>query len=203
MRIHDITRSITPETPTYPGDPPIVIERLHDISDGDLFTLSSVSFGSHVGTHIDAPSHLLEGGMVVDEIPLDVLIGEAVVVEADLESGVSAEELERLAIPPRTRRLLVRTPKNVERYLTEDAARWLIHRGMGLVGIDCQSVDGAGSEDMTVHRTLLEAGVVIVENLELRRVHPARYTLVCLPMKLAGLDGAPVRAVLIEKSEVV
>jgi arylformamidase len=198
MRFHDITRPITSDMPIYPGDPPTVIERVQDIARGNPFTLSAVSFSSHAGTHIDAPSHLVEGGLTVDEIPLDVLVGDVVVVEVSKELGVYSNELERLSIPRRTRRLLVKTPENTESFLTMNVARWLIDVGVELLGIDGQSVDEAGSENLIVHRTLLEAGVVIVENLDLSKVQPGNYLLVCLPMKLAGLDGAPVRAVLIE-----
>lgn len=200
MKIHDITRPLTSDMPIYPGDPPTVIDRVQDIARGDSFRLSTLSFSAHAGTHIDAPSHFVEGGLTVDEIPLDVLVGDVAVVEVGGESGISADGLKRLLIPQRTRRLFVKTPEYTESYLAVDAARWLIDSGVELVGIDGQSVDEAGVEDLVVHRMLLEAGVVIVENLDLSRVQSGNYTLVCLPMKLAGLDGAPVRAMLIDGS---
>jgi len=204
VKIHDITLSLSERLQGYPGDPPTLIRRVADAARGDPFTLSAVSLSSHAGTHVDAPYHLLPGGRTVDDLPLDSLIGDSVLVSLEGTVEIRAADLELASIPNGTRRLLIKTakslapPSRAAAHLADDAARWIVARGIRLVGIDAPSVDSPQSQWLGVHRILLGAGVVILESLALDSVPPGRYMLVCLPLKLMGCDGAPARVVLIE-----
>ena len=191
MRIIDITAPLGAGTPTYPGDPPVEVIPL-PLSDG--FAVSRVTFGSHAGTHVDPPVHLLPGGRTVDELPLTTLIGPTVLAEVTLGAG-GAVEPASLARLPRARRVLLRTGGAP---LSEEAARLLVRRGVRLVGVDGLSVAPL-TDPAPVHQILLQAGVIIVEGLALAGVTPGRYRLICLPLLLERGDGSPVRAVLIER----
>jgi len=208
MRMYDISVGVSPEIPVWPGDPPVVLERLKSIENGDEANVSHIQSSVHVGTHIDAPIHFVEGGATVDAIPLKSLLGRAYVVDLRKADVLDAATLEAARIPPRTRRLLFKT-RNSElwtsgersfqrNFVAVDAsgAEWLVKKGVKLVGVDYLSV-APFNDGVPTHRILLEAGVVVVEGLDLARVSKGRYTLYCLPVKLMGSDGAPARAVLV------
>jgi len=206
--MYDISVGVSPEIPVWPGDPPVVLERLKSIENGDEANVSHIQSSVHVGTHIDAPIHFVEGGATVDAIPLKSLLGRAYVVDLRKADVLDAATLEAARIPPRTRRLLFKT-RNSElwtsgersfqrNFVAVDAsgAEWLVKKGVKLVGVDYLSV-APFNDGVPTHRILLEAGVVVVEGLDLARVSKGRYTLYCLPVKLMGSDGAPARAVLV------
>ena len=208
MRIYDISVGISPEIPVWPGDPPVVLERVKSLENGDEANVSRIQSGVHVGTHIDAPIHFVEGGATVDAIPLRSLLGRAYVVDLRKADVLDAATLESARIPPRTRRLLFKT-RNSELWTSGESsfqrdfvavdasgAEWLVKKGVKLVGVDYLSV-APFNDGVATHRILLEAGVVVVEGLNLARVSKGRYTLYCLPVKLMGSDGAPARAVLV------
>jgi arylformamidase len=190
MRYIDITAPLGPGTRLYPGDPPVEVIRLSAADGASGFALSRLTLGTHAGTHVDPPAHLLPGTNTVDQLPLDVLIGPALLIGVAQDHPITTEDL--TSLPARTRRLLLRTGNQP---LTEDAARLLVRRGVRLVGVDALSVDPLDAAG-PVHRILLEAGVIIVEGLALAGVPPGRYRLMCLPLRLADGDGAPCRAVL-------
>ena len=195
MPLYDVTRPVYPGMPLYPGDPPTEVETLASVARGDAYTLSRVCLSAHAGTHVDAPLHYLPGGASVDQLPLDVLTGPCL-VRPVFVSRVDAAALAGLALPPGTHRLLLQTAAIPgDAHLTGDGAAWLVAWGVRLVGLDRLSVDGPGG-DFPAHRTLLGAGVIILEGLELAPVPPGAYRLVCLPLKLLGCEGAPARAVL-------
>lgn len=209
MTIYDISLPISESLVIWPGDPSIRITQPSHLERGDEATVSRLEMGAHTGTHIDAPAHFVQGGMGVDRLDLNLLVGRAVVVDALGVDALTAEVLEGLAIPPGTERVLFCT-RNSQRWahsehefwtdyvgITDEGARWLIARGVRLVGVDYLSV-APYDELVPPHRTLLGAGVVVVEGLDLRDVDPGVYQLVCLPLKLVGGDGAPARAILIE-----
>ena len=210
MRIYDISLTITPELPIYPGDPAIVLERIAKMEDGDSCNITHLSMSAHVGTHVDAPFHFLGGNTsTVEKLPLNLLIGRAYVLNLpDDLVQITAADLQQAEIPPRTRRLLLKT-RNSKLWsckekqfhtdfvaLNSDAAQYLVNRGIKLVGIDYLSVAPFRQGEAT-HKILLQAGVVVLEGLHLSEVSQGRYTLYCLPLKLAGSDGAPARAILI------
>lgn len=205
-RVHDISRPLHDGGVIYPGDPEIVFRARSSIDRGDPANVTALALGSHSGTHVDAPSHFLPGGDPVDRLPLDRLIGPAAVLDlpADLPS-VRAADLERQGLRGH-RRVLLRTRNSRAPgefspdycALTTDGAEYLLDQGVELVGIDALSIEPFGSADFAVHHLLLKRGVVIVEGLDLSSVSAGVYHLVCLPLRLQGLDGAPARAVLIE-----
>ena len=209
MRIIDISVPISNDMHVYPGDPLVDIQPASKIADGAISNSSRLTFGSHTGTHIDAPRHFIEGRMSVDQLPLDTLVGKAYVAEFTATEHIRPKELEDADIPKGTRRILLKTinSKLIWRsksfrqdfvYLAEDSATWLLDRGVRLVGIDYLSIEQFHSPTHRVHMDLLNANVVILEGLNLNGVSPGEYTLCCLPLKIKGGDGAPARAILLE-----
>ena len=191
----------------YPGNPPISITPQQEVSKGASANVSMLSFGSHTATHVDAPKHFFDDGVTVDALPLDVLMGPAVLicVEDDV-MAVGEKELKLHELKHHTR-VLIKTRNssfNRERdfhkdytYLAPDGAAYLVSLGVKLVGVDYLSVEQFHSGHHQTHRTLLENGVVIVEGLDLSKPAMGPYELRVLPLRLAGLDGAPARAVLV------
>ena len=215
-KVIDISVCISTDTPVYPGDPKPEIERIASI-EKDGFAVSRIFFGSHTGTHIDAPSHVIKDGRTIDQVPLDNLVGRAVVLDLTAKNkAISGNNLDaaykRFENGAGSKILLVRTRDSHERkytsfltlsvdrtgYLDESAAEWLLDNGFKVVGIDSQSVDAQSR--MTVHRLLLENGVLIVECLDLHVVKEGVYFFACLPLKIVGCDGSPTRAILIMDS---
>jgi arylformamidase len=208
VRIFDISVPVDGSLPVWPGDPPVELRRVASIADGENANVSSLATGVHVGTHVDAPLHFLDGRGGVETIPLSAMIGPATVVDLRRASVIDAAALTKASIPPRVRRILFRTRnsgfwKDRDRGFRTDfvaidasGAEWLVQRKVQLVGVDYLSVAPYGNSRPT-HEILLGAGVVILEGVNLSRVPPGRYDLVCLPILLAGSDGAPARAVLL------
>jgi arylformamidase len=209
MRIYDITVPLRPGMATYAGTEPGPKLNFHSlISRGDSANVSELSLGSHTGTHVDAPDHFLANGVTVEQMPVDYLVGPAVVVDFPGTSHITAGDLDAAAIPEGTTRLLAKT-KNAgfwesdafrEDFIgfAEDAGPWLAARGIVLVGIDYMSIERFRSPTHAVHLALLEEGIVIVEGLELREVPPGEYFIVCAPLPVIGADGAPARVFLLE-----
>ena len=206
-RFLDISVPVGPEIPVWPDTPRVMVERRLDLDRGDPVNDTTVRFSVHTGTHVDAPLHFLADGAAVDALPIHELIGPAFVADARGARDVDVTALEDAAIPGHETRVLFRT-RNSERWrrgersfdpgyaaLTAEAAARLVDRGVRLVGIDYHSVQRFDDGPET-HRILLEAGVVIVEGLDLSAVEPGPYELVCLPLRLAGIEAAPARAVL-------
>ena len=210
MRIYDVSVPISAETPIYPGDPTVEISQWAAIARGDAANVSRLNFGAHTATHVDAPSHFIEGAARVDAAPLDALLGPArvVVIPEDVDA-ITAEHLaaENLA---GASRVLFKTRNSAFwgaaaegfrsnfTYVAPDAARALVRAGVRLVGMDYLSVEKFQAKKFETHEALLSAGVVILEGLDLREVEGGDYELICLPLKIAGGagDGAPARAVL-------
>jgi arylformamidase len=210
MRIFDVSLTISPDMPVWPGDPPVILERVASTDSGDDVNLSRLSMSVHSGTHVDAPFHFLGGNTVtVEQLSLSVLSGRVYVLQIeDRIKLITQEILIQSGIPARTRRLLFKTgnssnwEKGERRFHTDftalspEAASYLVERGIKLIGVDYLSVapfaDGAPT-----HKILLEAGIIIVEGLDLSQVSPGRYMLYCLPLKLHSSDGAPARVILI------
>jgi arylformamidase len=211
LRIFDVTVPISELMPVWPGDPPVRLEQVSSIARGDELNLTEMSLGSHSGTHVDAPYHLVKEGLTVDRLPMDLLIGPAYVAELDRLEGnaIQVYDLASLHLPRDTSRLLLKTGNSFlweDRltefepgfvYLEPKTAEWLVKRGLRLIGTDYLSADAFAERDLRVHRTLLESGVVIVEGLNLSRVPAGPCQLICLPLKIEGGDGAPARVVLI------
>ncbi len=207
MEIYDISLPIYTGMVVWPGDAGVELAHEQVDLEGAEVSVTRVEMGAHSGTHVDAPLHFLPGAADVAELPLDALIGPARVYYLPEAVLITAALLDGLDFPPGTERVLFRTrnsaywsepePAFHEEYvaLAEDAATWLLDRGVRLVGIDYLSVSPYNAS-VAVHVALLEAGVILVEGLDLRGIEPGAYTLICLPLKLRGSDGSPVRAVL-------
>ena len=207
MRTYDITLTISPQTIVWPGDSPVTMKHTSSIASGDNANVSEITMSCHTGTHVDAPNHFLNNGITVDDLALDLLIGRVYVIHLPDVSMITASVLMQSDIPPRTRRLLFKTRNsklwengNTEFQtdfvaLSVDAAELLVDRNVKLVGIDYLSI-APYKMGTSVHTILLNAGVVVIEGLNLSQVSQGRYTLHCLPLKLGGADGAPARAIL-------
>jgi arylformamidase len=209
MRIYDISLALSPSLPPWPGDPPLEMELIESMEQGAHANVSRISTSVHIGTHVDAPHHFLNDGRTVDQIPLDVLTGPCYVAQLpdDMDS-ITEEVLEGIPLAEGTTRLLFGTrnshlwARNETIFqkdfvaITEDGAEWLVAHGIKLVGVDYLSVAPFG-DSVPTHTVLLKAGVVIVEGLNLSAVLRGFYQLYCLPLKLAGAEGAPARAILI------
>lgn len=210
MPIYDLSVPLSAELPTYPGDPGIQIQEWSNLANGDGSNVSSLSFGAHTGTHVDAPAHFIEGAGKVEELDLEILIGEAQVVHVPEERRVIDEGFVAANCEVGAKRILFKTRNSAFwardftqfrtdfTYLDLPAAEWLARNGVKLVGIDYLSVEKFGSKDHEVHRVLLSHEVVIVEGLNLGPVAAGKYELICLPLRLRSNlgDGAPARAVL-------
>lgn len=205
----DATATLEPAaTPVYEGDAPMRFDFLKDMRKGDGFTLSVFSLGAHSGTHIDAPMHFIRDGAPIDRVPLEPLIGPARVIDvADGVQAIDAAELRRHSWRG-AERVLFRTPSSARgwmrsptfhrdfAYIAPDAAQLLADAGVRLVGIDYISAEQFGAPAPETHRILLGKGIPIVEGLSLEGVAAGDYDLIVLPMKVAGHEGAPARAVL-------
>jgi arylformamidase len=184
------------------------LERFEQIEAGGSENISRMELSAHTGTHVDAPYHFIPEGASVEKLSLKILIGRAYVLYLPEVDEITASVLERSEIPPRTRRLLFKT-RNSDFWksqaadfqtsyvaISSDGAQFLVDRGVKLVGVDYLSVAPYDNSHPT-HEILLKAGTIVVEGLDLSNVSQGRYTLYCLPLKLAGADGSPARAVLI------
>jgi len=206
LRLYDISVPIRHSGIVYPGNPEIHVSASQSIAAGAGANVSSIAFGSHTATHVDAPLHFIDGGRPVDEIPLETLIGPARLVrfagdvlaigERDLVPH-NLEGCERVLLATRNSALLA--GKEFVRdytYLAPGGAEYLASLGVILVGIDYLSVEQFRSGHHRTHHTLLGREIVIVEGLDLSKPEAGEYELICLPLRMEGLDGAPARVVL-------
>ena len=194
----------------WPGDPPVTIKLVKDMGHGDTANLSIISMGAHSGTHVDAPIHFLQQGQGVDKVPLGTMVGRARVIEINDTESIKPEELfryrirrgERILFKTRNSSYVWKTNQFVEDfvYISDEAARFLVDRGVRMVGVDYLSVGSFRHNGSDVHRILLNGGVWIVEALDLSHVTAGKYELICLPLRLVQRDGAPARAILRRKS---
>jgi arylformamidase len=206
-RIYDISVPIRSGGLVYPGNPEIEIALQQAVAKGAGANVSVIRFGSHTGTHADAARHFFDDGQSVDRIPLERLIGPAVLLGfPDDLRAVTAADLRKHEIKGQTRVLLrTRNSALLSRkefapdytYLAPDGAQYLVDNGVELVGIDYLSIEQFHSGHHKTHRTLLERSVVILEGLDLSIPAPGKYDLICLPLRIEGCDGAPARAVLV------
>ncbi|MFP4654357.1 MAG: cyclase family protein [Methanohalobium sp.] len=208
----DISVSISSLTPVYPGDPAPDIKKIFCLPD-DGASVSSISMGSHTGTHIDAPSHIFKDGKSVDKLSLDTLVGNAVLLDlSSIKETIKNQDLENafnnIDITDNVEILLIKTQNSkiwtdpssmgFESMISLDisAGHWIVKNGFKSVGIDGFSVDV--EPDLEVHRLLLGNEIGIIECLNFNRVSDGVYSFVCLPLKMKGCDGSPARAILIK-----
>lgn len=213
MKLHDVSILISEDMPIWPNDPGISMELTSSIARGDSANVTQLNMGVHTGTHIDAPFHFEPNGATIDKLPLEVLIGPCRVFEIpEINEAIGLGDLEKLDFDHHIR-VLFKTRnsnwwKNGETlfqkdfvYMHLEGARFLIDRGIKLVGIDYLSIEQFGSPDHATHHLLLRNDVVILEGLNLSRISSGDYELIALPPKLKGADGAPARVVLREQGK--
>lgn len=199
----DISVSVRNGMHAWPGEQP-AIEQTEFMERGAVCNLTRMSMSVHTGTHMDAPRHFIPGGATMEQIPLGAVMGEALVIAVDDPVAVRAAHLEGLELP---RRVLFKTRNSATCwardafdedyvYISREAARVLVERGVTTVGIDYLSVGGYRQDLVETHNVLLGAGLWVIEGLDLSAIEPGRYELACLPLKIVGSDGAPARAVL-------
>lgn len=196
MKLIDITRELM-RAPVYPGDPAPELTKLTDMAAGDPCNTTAISACLHNGTHMDAPRHFFPQGDAVDKIALDACIGECLVVECSgLLLGDAAEEL--LPKLQNKKRILFKGDLR----LTPSAAFVLSCAGLSLIGVENPSVAPLEYAE-EVHRQLLSNDIVLLENLDLSKAEAGvPYLLMAAPLRIAGADGAPVRAVLAEAQRI-
>lgn len=212
MAMQDVSLRISPDMLVWPGDPAVEVHPRVQISKGDPANVSELRIGTHTGTHVDPPLHFLEGRDGIDRVPLDVLVGQAVVGHLPLAKGpLGPKELDTLGLAKGVTRLLLKTSNSElwrrpppvtfpETYacLSIEGARWVIERGIDLIGVDFLSIEERGAEGHPVHVELLSQGIVIVEGLDLGPAEPGECTFVCMPLRIRDGDGGPARAGLIQ-----
>jgi arylformamidase len=208
MNYYDITVSLGENTHIWPSQEKISIKDLKRMDMGGTSNIKSLKITTHSGTHVDAPLHMIPGGMSVDEIPLETFIGKVQVVEIKNPHEIKEEELFNKLLKG-TERIIFKTG-NTEKlkqhesffsdyaYITQSCAKFLIDSGIKLVGIDYLSVDRFSDKNHTVHKMLLGNGVVIIENLGLGNIEEGLYNIICMPMRIKNADGAPARVTLSE-----
>lgn len=212
-RIIDLSYPINNAMPVYPGDPVVHTRLVHNINDGG-YNVSEICMGSHTGTHVDSQHHVMHTDHAVDSLPLDSMVGWAEVLDlTDIseKSEITSADLDKFAdrVKPGAR-LLLKTDwgkkfGKAEFFtdfpcISEGAAGWLVARSIKLLGIEQPSLHT--THDIEVHKALLSNNIVLIESIaNMDQIHSERVYLAALPLKLAGLDGAPVRAIAIEGIE--
>lgn len=198
----DLSQPLDEWIAEWPGDTPFFYERTMTIANSGVANVGKLTMSTHIGTHVDAPYHYDETGLKIREVPLEVFIGKARVIDVSGFSEVGRQELERYDFD-NVSRILLKTGSHVDvtefpkRYtvLNPDVGILLKERGVRLLGVDTPSVDAVDSEQLPVHHTLYANEVFILENLVLRQLEPGDYELIALPLALSDADGSPVRAV--------
>lgn len=191
MQIIDISKDIA-TCEIYPGDPEVRLDIISNLADGDSCNLSAIYTGLHNGTHADAPLHFIRDGETIDNADLNVYIGECHVIEAP--AGPITGEFVNKHFPEKAKRVLVKSDGKA--WFMESAAEEIAFSGVGLIGTDGLSVGTHGSQTET-HVAFLRENVAILENLDLSNVKEGRYFLLAQPLKISGVEAAPVRAVLL------
>lgn len=203
MSIYDATLTMKADLPPWPGDPPFSHQAVYAICQGDPCNVSKITMSSHFGTHIDAPYHFDDNGMRVDRIPLDDLMGSALVHEVETPDIITLEHLPDLT---GVERILFKTSNGSllsdstfhPQYVSLDleTARYLVRSGIRLVGIDYYSIEAYDAPGDPVHHELCGNGIILLEGVDLRHIPPGWYELIALPLKIEGCDASPCRIVL-------
>ena len=203
MKFHDISRPIHTGMPVWPGDTAAEFKLVATIPGGSSCNVGRLHLSVHTGSHADAPYHYNQAGATIDDVPVETYIGPARVVDIRGETTITTALLSRHDYAG-TPRVLFKSDSWPDAavfppawpLLAPDAPAWLGAHGVKLIGLDVPSVDHRESKDLAIHHALDAAGVLILENLDLRAVEPGLYELIALPLKIRDGDGSPVRAVL-------
>jgi len=200
MKVIDISRTIQADMEMYPGDAGPQITKVSGLDEGDSYNTSRITLGTHTGTHVDPPLHLIRDRAGIDRLPMNTLVGNARVLDlSSINRPIEADDIGPLEAGEI---ILLKGGRSAScgAYLSAACARYLVDIGIRTIGTDAISI-GALDEEYEVHHTLLDAGIVVIEGLEMPDVEAGDYFLVCLPLKIANGDGGPARAVLIKEKE--
>jgi arylformamidase len=205
MKLIDVSVPLDANLPTYPGNTPFSIEAITRIANGDSSNVSTLHLSAHCGTHVDAPRHFFDEAPGAEGLPLEMLCGRTRVIAITSRKGITAEDLAKSDLSEDVR-VLVKTsnsrlwgsPAFHQDFIgvTESGAKYLIEHGIKVVGVDYLSVEEFKKPGAPAHHVLLGGGTIVIEGLNLRDVEPGIYEMLCLPLPVAGSDGAPARVVL-------
>ncbi len=205
MKYYDISLNLSADTVRWITSPPFELHERRRMSRGDHNNSSAVTMSLHSGTHMDAPFHFVPGGATIDKLPLDLFMGPTLVHAVETDRYITAEHVAAIELAGITRLLfktrnsaLLKRPSYEPDFaaFSVEAAEALVAQGVKLVGLDYLSVAHAGEEQVPVHRAFLDRGVALLEGIDLSRINPGCYELICFPIRIHGADGAPCRAVL-------
>lgn len=203
MKLIDISRPLSTGMPVWPGDTAVAFSLSAAKSQGSDANVGKLVMGVHAGTHADAAYHYNESGLRIDEMPLDLFVGPARVVDIRSHEVITPALLAGLDLTD-TPRILFRSDTWTDMtafptkwpVLDRTTPAWLAERGVRLIGLDVPSVDTLHSTGMPMHHLIDRAGLFILENLDLRGIAAGVYDLIALPLRIKGGDGSPIRAVL-------
>jgi arylformamidase len=205
MKLIDVTVPLDCSVPTYPGNTPFRLEAIKRLANGDSSNVSTLHLSAHAGTHVDAPRHFFDDGPGAEALGLEMLCGRARVIQLTTRKGVTPDDLAGIDLSEDVR-LLIKThnsrlwasPEFHPDFIGVSAAgaRYLVERGVKVLGVDYLSVEEFKSPGAPAHHALLGAGIIIIEGLNLLEVEPGIYEMFCLPLSIVGADGAPARVVL-------
>lgn len=201
----DVSVDLSPQLPTWPGDPALTISKAHNIDKGDAANVTELSLSAHTGTHMDSPYHFINKGLTMSAWQPEFTIGKVKVLEIKDEEFVTAAELKGFDIRENDR-ILFKTFNSSYEWFTrpfntsfvcfaEDAAAYLAAKKVQTVGIDYLSVGGMNN-GIEVHNHLLGAGIWIIEGLYLGQISAGLFDMICMPVKIKDADGAPCRVLL-------
>lgn len=192
FRIIDITKDLV-KTPPYPGDPVPELSVFSSVANGDGCNMARLTSTLHCGTHADAPLHFIPGGKTINAVPVDRFIGECRVIEVDTER-ITGDYVDK-HFPKGCKRILIKSGGKA--YFDKTGAEELAYYGYILVGTDSMSV-GSAADQVGPHKAILEENIAVLENLNLTDVKPGKYFLIAPPVKISGVEAAPVRALLLD-----
>ncbi len=192
LKIIDITKDLITTVP-YPGDPAPELSVFSSIQAGDSCNMAKLTTTLHAGTHADAPLHFLNNGCTINNVPLEKFIGECRVIEIN-EPMITGAVVDRF-FPKAEKRVLIKSGEKA--FFEKTGAEAAAYLGYELIGIDSNSV-GSPADQKNPHKAILGEGIAVLENLDLSQVKPGKYFLIALPLKIQGVEAAPVRAVLLD-----
>lgn len=192
LKIIDITKDLITTEP-YPGDPAPELSIFSSFAGGDGCNMARLNTTLHCGTHADAPLHFIENGKTINSVPLGKFLGECRVIEVDTEM-ITGDYVDK-HFPKGTKRVLIKSGGKA--YFEKTGAEEAAYLGYELIGTDSMSI-GSAADQVNPHRAILSENIAVLENLDLSAVNPGQYFLVAFPVKINGVEAAPVRAVLLD-----
>ncbi len=205
MKLIDVSLPLQASLPNYPGNTPFTLEPIKRLADGHSSNVSSLHLSAHTGTHVDAPRHFFDDGPGTEGLALELLCGRTRVVELTTRKAIGIDDLSPFDLREDVRPLIKTHNSRLwassefhQDYVrvSGEAARYLVDHGVKVLGVDYLSVEEFRKPGAPAHKTLLGAGTIVIEGLNLRDVEPGHYEMFCLPLAIVGADGAPARVVL-------